>query len=384
MSKSKRSKFTVEGIKGNDKRDGKFYFYIKWKGYDESECTWEPESNLLPDCKALLRDYKARVMLSAAEITLESYELILYNIQVPDPSRKQFNQQFDSEQTSYSLAMTSGNIHYRRVYIDNFKKRAIFVKTFPEKKAASSCMRDDIGCFFVYKPTDQILPPAPVDRSLEKIIRETVMACTENLFIIPQTKLNEILQVGTKKTPSVVPMTAIDLGEVALNRIFAKQFKKLVHHMGVIVKSDDIALYSQFSKFGSSKTDLIAYKLFDGKIQAVISMNEHEEEMDQPAEKEALVAEAQTEIHNQDKTWQVLAGMIQAASEITVQELVQGNLVQTVTIYGLTPVYRDNTTGIHELHINFKVNKYHIYVGTESIALPDGFDRVLFKFNNYY
>lgn len=47
--------YKVEKVVGHRKRKGKNYFLIKWKGYDDSENTWEPEEHL--NCQDLLDEY---------------------------------------------------------------------------------------------------------------------------------------------------------------------------------------------------------------------------------------------------------------------------------------------------------------------------------------
>ena len=34
-----------------------YQYYIKWKGYPESEGTWEPSKNLLPQAAVILAEY---------------------------------------------------------------------------------------------------------------------------------------------------------------------------------------------------------------------------------------------------------------------------------------------------------------------------------------
>ncbi|KAK8860305.1 Chromobox protein 5 [Tritrichomonas musculus] len=52
--------YIVEKICDHQIRKNKMYYLIKWKGYSESENTWEPENYL--NCKELLNEYKAEHM----------------------------------------------------------------------------------------------------------------------------------------------------------------------------------------------------------------------------------------------------------------------------------------------------------------------------------
>ena len=50
--------FVVQKILDKKKVNGKIYYKVKWKGYPESEATWEPRSQLIEDVPLIVREYE--------------------------------------------------------------------------------------------------------------------------------------------------------------------------------------------------------------------------------------------------------------------------------------------------------------------------------------
>ncbi|KAF8747992.1 hypothetical protein RHS01_11130 [Rhizoctonia solani] len=56
--------YKVEGITNAEEQNGKWFFWVKWKGYGPKENTWEPQENL-KNAKKILEKYKKEMKKKA-------------------------------------------------------------------------------------------------------------------------------------------------------------------------------------------------------------------------------------------------------------------------------------------------------------------------------
>ena len=75
------SEFEVEKILEKKNIQNKTYYFVKWKGYDYSQSTWEPIENLLNCDEKILEYEKSKKILEEEGIILNEWDSKFYSNQ---------------------------------------------------------------------------------------------------------------------------------------------------------------------------------------------------------------------------------------------------------------------------------------------------------------
>ncbi|EEC00209.1 chromobox protein homolog 3 [Ixodes scapularis] len=92
--------FIVEKIIDRRVRQGKVEYYLKWKGYTESDNTWEPEENL--DCPGLIAEFEEKRKKNADAQKMKD--------DAEAPSRKKKRQDADSKPRGFDRGLDPDRI----------------------------------------------------------------------------------------------------------------------------------------------------------------------------------------------------------------------------------------------------------------------------------
>ncbi|XP_064490328.1 chromobox protein homolog 1-like [Ornithodoros turicata] len=97
---SEPEEFIVEKILDRRVRQGKVEYLLKWKGYADTENTWEPEENL--DCPGLISEFEDKRKRNAEEAKMKE--------ETDLPSRKKKRQDSDAKPRGFDRGLEPDRI----------------------------------------------------------------------------------------------------------------------------------------------------------------------------------------------------------------------------------------------------------------------------------
>ncbi|KAL1461550.1 hypothetical protein WDU94_013435 [Cyamophila willieti] len=139
--------YEVEKILDQDELGPERFLYkVKWKGFDETECTWEPLENLT-NCLQLVYEYKSRHMRIPTNPAERRFQqLKKYMLQHTDADLDLFTQRFRSDKGELSIPKIDLNEVYG--FIRNFARHPNLIET---NKAELNYLREQLLTSILYE-----------------------------------------------------------------------------------------------------------------------------------------------------------------------------------------------------------------------------------------
>ncbi len=127
--------FTVEKVVDKKIVNGRVHYFLKWKGYPDSDNTWEPESNL--DCPELIAQFEEKCKASKKKEKLAEPEKDQEKKKTPE-ARKRIASQLNSSSPKELPPPSTKKVKKDESQSDNFDEKGFHRSRSPEKIIGAS------------------------------------------------------------------------------------------------------------------------------------------------------------------------------------------------------------------------------------------------------
>jgi hypothetical protein len=102
--------YIVEKILDKKKVGPVWKYKVKWEGYPEEDCTWEPKENLR-NVKYLIEEFESKLLRGQEKNTTEKYNLLKNKVKRNNSSNKENNIRDDEKSVSVKSGENKVNIY---------------------------------------------------------------------------------------------------------------------------------------------------------------------------------------------------------------------------------------------------------------------------------
>ena len=351
--------FEVEVVKGIQCIEGETSVLVKWVGFERE--TWEPIDHLYPNALKSIQIIFMKLQKELVNLYEDKRVCHLYSISTPSPNYLQEDLivAHDKDVINYL------NRKYGILYRDQFKILA--VEMFENCIAASSASMEHVKVAPISCPSSDILH-----------VQGSVGTCIETVELVEKgikELYSQVQELNLRFTifEGVIETGILTIGKVGLNRMLKKVIEKLNDE-----KRWNLKVYCQVDAphkhFSASRVDFGVFKSDGESISAMLVLPDEVDSDNEIEDGENIVGlTGEASLYQKDKIAQLFGGMINTASIIVAEKLKMGNLVKTVSVYGLTPVWSKEESGALMIQIDFVNKRILSFKSSDCLPLAKAF-----------